>query len=74
MLSTSRNAVGDKQAEANTRILEAAPDLLAALKDCIEMLEDWDKAHGPDYDLKNCSTCNAIQAAYRAIAKAESKS
>ena len=42
------NVCKTDQAEANARLIAAAPDLLEACKEALNVLEDWDDLNQPD--------------------------
>jgi hypothetical protein len=63
ILATTWIGVPEPQRKANVRLIAAAPDLLAALKDCVESL-----ARMPDHDGAYRVTC--LRQARAAISKA----
>jgi hypothetical protein len=54
--------------EANARLIAAAPDLLAALKDVLDLLDEWMRDNTGSRELELLERCEA------AIAKAEGQS
>jgi len=57
-------------AEANARLMAAAPDLLAALEAALPHLDNSDSPGGCDGTQQGCDHCAAIQTVRAAIAKA----
>ena len=62
-----------KEAEANIALAVASPDLLEALEGIVERVEYFHNAT-PTHLVADCFTCQKIEKAKAAIAKAEGRS
>jgi hypothetical protein len=68
------NAFRSDQAEANARLIAAAPDLLEALQRCAELLDDYsDVNDGDDGQPRPNRAMSLLQDVEAVIAKAEGK-
>jgi hypothetical protein len=67
-------STGDEYAEADARLIAAAPELLAALKDILEVFSlgplGAAAKYGPDVDVREIEA-RTVEAGHAAIAKAE---
>jgi hypothetical protein len=61
-----------QEIQANARLIAAAPELLAALKECRDRLSDWVECSDRNEDVADDNA--ALEMAIAAIAKAEGRS
>lgn len=62
----------EENAEANARLIAAAPALLAALRDCVQFLEiAWDRCEGDFLGIHHNAGTDALDNARRVIATIE---